>query len=76
MPQSNKGIDPAVQNRLAEVAEELRGLLYGEAGCPEWGTKFVDIETLTYVYAAALPQVRQQNAIFQTSEVFSGRIST
>ncbi len=45
MPQPNKKIDPAIQNRLAEVAEELRGLLYGEAGAPEWGTKFVDIET-------------------------------
>lgn len=45
MPQTNKKFDSAIQNRLAEVAEELRGLLYGEAGAPEWGTKFVDIET-------------------------------
>lgn len=33
-----------VQQRLREVAVELRGLLYGEAGCPEWGTKFQQIE--------------------------------
>jgi len=33
-----------VQQRLREVAAELRGLLYGEAGCPEWGTKFREIE--------------------------------
>lgn len=45
MAQSNTGIDPVVQNRLVEVAEELRGLLYGEAGCPAWGTKFIEIET-------------------------------
>jgi len=32
------------QQRLREVAVELRGLLYGEAGCPEWGTKFQQIE--------------------------------
>ncbi len=37
-------IDPAVQQRLREVAGELRGLLYGEAACPEWGTKFREIE--------------------------------
>jgi hypothetical protein len=42
---TKKSIDPNVQSRLREMAAEMRGLLYGEAGCPEWGTKFTEIET-------------------------------
>lgn len=41
---TKQSIDPAVQQRLREVAGELRGLLYGASACPEWGTKFREIE--------------------------------
>ncbi len=37
-------VDPQVQERLREMAAELRHMLYGEKGCPEWGTLFRDIE--------------------------------
>lgn len=37
-------VDPQVQERLREVAGELRQLMYGEKGCPEWGTLFREIE--------------------------------
>lgn len=33
-----------IKAKLAEVDEEIRELLYGEAGCPVWGTKFAEIE--------------------------------
>lgn len=40
-----KGLmNPGVQARLREMAAEMRGLLYGEAAFPEWGTKFTKIE--------------------------------
>jgi hypothetical protein len=39
-----KSMSPNVQARLREIAAEMRGLLYGENGCPEWGTKFTEIE--------------------------------
>ena len=39
-----QGISPETQARLREVAAEVRGLLYGEDGCPVWGTKFREIE--------------------------------
>lgn len=39
-----KSMNPSVQARLREIAAEMRGLLYGEAACPEWGTKFTEIE--------------------------------
>ena len=37
-------VEPGVQQRLREVATELRHMLYGETGCPEWGTLFREIE--------------------------------
>jgi hypothetical protein len=37
-------LTPQVRQRLSEVASELRDLVYGEAGCPEWGTSFAEIE--------------------------------
>lgn len=37
-------IDPEVQERLRDIAGELRQLMYGEKGCPEWGTLFQQIE--------------------------------
>ena len=40
-----KSMNPGVQARLHEMAVEMRGLLYGEAAFPEWGTKFTEIES-------------------------------
>lgn len=37
-------LSPELRRRLAELAREARGLVYGEAGCPEWGTRFAEIE--------------------------------
>ena len=37
-------LTPEVRRRLVELAGEARTLVYGQAGCPEWGTKFVEIE--------------------------------
>jgi hypothetical protein len=39
-----QAISAETQARLREMAAEVRELLYGEAGCPEWGTKFREIE--------------------------------
>lgn len=37
-------LTPQVRQRLAEIVNEARSLLYGDAGCPEWGTLFAEIE--------------------------------
>ncbi len=37
-------LTPQVRQRLAEMAAEARRLVYGEAGCPAWGTLFAEIE--------------------------------
>ena len=39
-----KKLTPEVRQRLAEMADEARQLVYGEAGYPEWGTLFAEIE--------------------------------
>jgi hypothetical protein len=37
-------VAPEIQQRLRGMASELRQMVYGEAGCPEWGTLFQKIE--------------------------------
>ena len=68
MAQSNQKIDPAVQTRLAEVAEELRGLLYGEAACPEWGTKFAEIEADDMAIDRELSRLLMQQSVESQAE--------
>ena len=38
-------LTPEVRRRLAELAAESRGLIYGGPQCPEWGTSFAEIES-------------------------------
>ena len=38
-------LTPEIRRRLAEMVREARELIYGEARCPEWGTKFSEIES-------------------------------
>lgn len=38
-------VSPEVAARLAELAVEMRQLMYGNDGIPEWGTKFTEIES-------------------------------
>ena len=44
MATQRKAVAPPVQERLREVAAELRQVLSGEAGYPAWGTRFSEIE--------------------------------
>jgi hypothetical protein len=41
---TRRKVDPQVQERLRTIAADLRQLMYGEKGCPEWGTLFREIE--------------------------------
>jgi hypothetical protein len=38
-------LEPAVRRRLVELADEMRALIYGVQGFPEWGTTFAEIES-------------------------------
>jgi hypothetical protein len=44
MTRKRNNVSPRIAKRLAEVAQEMRELMYGAEGYPEWGTRFHEIE--------------------------------
>ena len=44
MARTREDLSARVKERIAACQAEVRELLYGEAGCPVWGTKFAEIE--------------------------------
>ena len=44
MAHNREELSERVKERIAVCQAEVRALLYGEAGCPVWGTKFAVIE--------------------------------
>jgi hypothetical protein len=44
MANKREGLSQRVKERIAACQAEVREILYGEAGCPVWGTKFAEIE--------------------------------
>ena len=44
MAYQRAGIDLGMQVWLRDMAAQVREKLYGAAGCPEWGTRFREIE--------------------------------
>ena len=44
MARTSNTLPPEIASKLAEVARELREHIYGEQACPEWGTRFTQIE--------------------------------
>lgn len=62
-------VSPEVQQRLEEVAAELRGLLYGAAGCPEWGTKFLEIEAEGMSIGLELARLVMEQSVSEQAKV-------
>jgi hypothetical protein len=63
-------VGPRLQERLAVVAAEMRQLLYGEEGSPEWGTPFVDIEADAMAIGLELARLTvEQSADSQTKQM-------
>jgi hypothetical protein len=44
MARTANTLPPEIASKLADVARELREHIYGEQACPEWGTRFTQIE--------------------------------
>ena len=61
-------IDPQVQEWLRQVAAEGRRLLYGEAECPEWGTKFVEIERDGMTVGLELARLLMEQAVSEQAQ--------
>ena len=63
MAKNRRGIDAAVRERLGEVAAELRHMIYGEEGYPEWGTKFAQIEEEGMAVGLELARVLMEQSV-------------
>lgn len=44
MANDREELSKRVKERIAACQVEVREILYGEAGCPVWGTRFAEIE--------------------------------
>lgn len=44
MANDREKLSARVKQRIAACQAEVREMLYGEAGCPVWGTRFAEIE--------------------------------
>ena len=44
MARTSNTVPPEIASKLADVARRLRGHIYGEQACPEWGTRFTQLE--------------------------------
>jgi len=65
---AKRSISPEVQQRLREMAGELRGLLYGAAGCLEWGTKFREIEAEGMSVGLELARLVMEQSVAEQAE--------
>ncbi|MFQ5732815.1 MAG: hypothetical protein ACE5KM_12785, partial [Planctomycetaceae bacterium] len=63
MAKNRRKIDAAVQERLGEVAAELRQMIYGEQGFPECGTKFAQIEDEGMAVGFELARVLMEQSV-------------
>jgi hypothetical protein len=62
-------VSPEVQQRLETVAAELRELLYGAAGYPEWGTKFREIEAEGMSVGLELARLVMEQSVSEQAKV-------
>ena len=63
MANRRTAMTPEMQERLRGMAAELRRLMYGEQGCPEWGTKFVKIESDGMAVGKELSRLLMEQAV-------------
>ena len=62
------GIDPEVQAWLREAAAQVREKWYGPEGCPEWGTKFREIEASGMSIGLELARLVMEQSVSVQSE--------
>lgn len=59
----SKTLPPEVASKLADVARELRQQIYGEPACPEWGTRFTQIEDQGMLVGLELARLFMQQSV-------------
>lgn len=65
MTRTQNNVSPEMAQRLAELAREMRSAVYGEAGFPEWGTKFTEIESQGMSIGLEIARLFMEQAVDQ-----------
>lgn len=61
-------VSPEVAARLADLAVEMRQLVYGKDGVPEWGTKFSEIESQGMNVGLELARLMMEQAVSEQAD--------
>lgn len=68
MSWTNKEFSPEVAQRLAVMAREMRQLVWGGEGVPEWGTLFAEIEAQGMSIGGELARLMMEQAVEEQAQ--------
>ena len=68
MARKANALSPEIASKLADVARELREHIYGQLACPEWGTRFTQIEDQGMQVGLELARVFMQQTVQHQSD--------
>lgn len=68
MARNNPKVSPEVAVELVDLARQMRRLIYGGDGVPEWGTKFSQIETESLEVGRELSRLMMEQAVGEQSQ--------
>lgn len=68
MARNNPKVSPEVAVELVDLARQMRRLLYGGDGVPEWGTKFSQIESESLEVGRELSRLMMEQAVGEQSQ--------
>ena len=63
MARNHPKVSPEVAAELVDLARQMRRLIYGDEGVPEWGTKFSRIEADALEVGRELSRLMMQQAV-------------
>lgn len=76
MATNREKVSERVKQRIAACQTEVREILYGEAGCPVWGTRFAEIERIAMSVGEELSrQFMAVAAELQSREIPKGALA-
>ena len=67
MARNNPEVSPEVALQFVDMARQMRQLIYGDEGVPEWGTTFSQIETEALEVGRELSRLIMQQSVGEQS---------
>ena len=68
MARNHPKVSPEVAVELVDLARQMRCLLYGGDGVPEWGTKFSQIESESLEVGRELSRLMMEQAVGEQAQ--------